>query len=107
MTTAKQTSTKKSHEWVSELSRIDWRRSGGVAATALDDVLADSDDVSTFYRLFPAAPGLPISLLRGVNRQEGARGIILERSKGVRSRIKNQESRIKNQESRIKDQAYA
>jgi hypothetical protein len=100
MTTAKQTSAKKSHEWVSELTRIDWRRSGRVAATALDDRLADSDGCQyVLQTLSSRSSRLPILLLRGINRQERARGIILERSKGVRSRIKNQESRIKNQES--------
>ena len=66
MRTAKQTSTKESDEWVTELSSgIGRFRSGGVVAAALDRTMADSNGVETFDRLFQAAPRIPILNLRG------------------------------------------
>jgi DNA-binding NarL/FixJ family response regulator len=77
MRTTKQTSTKESDEWVTELSSgIGRFRSGGVAAAALDRTMADSNGVETLDRLFQAAPRVPILILRGVYAEERARKIV-------------------------------
>ena len=77
MRTAKQTSTKESDEWVTELSSgIGRFRSGGVVAAALDRTMADSNGVETFNRLFQAAPRVPILILRGAYAEERARKIV-------------------------------
>jgi DNA-binding response OmpR family regulator len=74
MRTAKQTSTKESDEWVTELSSgIERFRSSGVAAAAFDRTLADSDGVEAFDRLFQAASRVPILILHGAYAEERAR----------------------------------
>jgi DNA-binding NarL/FixJ family response regulator len=92
MKSAKQTGTKESDEWVSELSSggIERFGSGGVAAAALDRTLADSDGVERFERLFQAAPRVPILILRGADAEDRARKIV---QRGA-------------QECQIKNQAY-
>jgi hypothetical protein len=66
MRTAKQTSTKESDEGATELpSGIERFRSGGGAPQAFDPTLADSEGVEAFDRLFEAAFGVPILILRG------------------------------------------
>jgi hypothetical protein len=64
--TAKPTSTKESDERVSELpSGIERFRSGGVAPAAFDRILADSDGLEAFDRLFQAALRVPTLILGG------------------------------------------
>ena len=77
MRTAKQTSTKESEEWGTELSSgIERFRSGGVAAAVLDRTMADSNGVETFDRVFQAAPRVPVSILCGAYAEERARKMV-------------------------------
>src|SRR6202046_5991060 len=61
-------------EWVTELSRgIERLCDGGVGAAVLDLNLPDSKGVETFDKLFQAAPGVPILILREADTEQEAR----------------------------------